>query len=148
GSRFQGFTEAGELILSWAQRTTNEAARLQERLSEREGSSSGTLRIGVLSSTVPLMKTFTVPFQQRYPKMSLRVMAQDPFEIEQALEEGSLDVGITYLDKSSRRYGRSQLLYVEEYELLIRRGTRFSGKTSVSWDAIKELPLCLLVPNL
>jgi len=147
GRRFEGFTAAGELVLAWAQRMTNEATRLQERLTDQQDSSSGTLRIGLLGSTVPLMKTFTVPFQRRYPKMNLRMIVQNAFETQQAIEEGSIDVGITYLDKNMRRYGRSQVLYTEEYELLIRRGTRFSGQSSVPWEALKELPLCLLIPN-
>ena len=147
GRRFDGFTEAGELVLAWAQRMTNEAARLQERLIERRGSLLGALRIGVLGSAIPLMKTFTVPFQRRYPNVNLRVTVHDPFEIQQTIEECSLDDGITYLDKSLRHYSRSQVLYTEEYELLIRRGTRFSGESSVPWKALKELPLCLLIPN-
>ncbi len=148
GRRFQGFTDAGEMVLAWAQKTTTDAARLQERLAERQGSFTGTLRIGVLGSTIPLMKTFTVPFQRRYPNVNLRVMLHNAFDIQQAIEEGSIDVGVTYLDKKSRHYGRSQALYVEEYELLIRRGTRFSGEAMVPWQAIRELPLCLLMPDI
>jgi DNA-binding transcriptional LysR family regulator len=147
GRKFQGFTEAGEMVLAWAQRATTDAARLKEKLTERQGSFTGTLRIGVLGSTIPLMKTFTLPFQQRYPKVNLRVMIQSAFDIQQAVEECSIDVGVTYLDKKSRFYGRSQVLYAEEYELLIRRGTRFSGQATVPWQVIRELPLCLLMPE-
>lgn len=147
GRRFQGFTEAGEMVLAWARRTTTDAARLQERLAEQQGSFAGTLRIGVLGSAIPLMKTFTLPFQRRYPNVNLRVMIHNAFDIHQAIEECSIDVGVTYLDKKSRHYGRSHALYAEEYELLIRRGTRFSGEAAVSWQAIKELPLCLLIPD-
>ncbi len=147
GRRFEGFTDAGELVLAWAHRMTNESARLREKLAEQRGSFAGTLRIGVLPSTIPLMRIFTVPFQQRYPNMNLRVTMHDAFEIQHAIEECSLDVGITYLDKNSRHYSRSHVLYTEEYELLIRRGTRFSGKSSLPWDAVKELPLCLLIPD-
>ena len=147
GRKFQGFTEAGEMVLAWAQKTTTAAVRLQERLAERQGSFTGTLRIGVLGSTIPLMKTFTLPFQHRYPNVNLRVTIHNAFDIQQAIEDCSIDVGITYLDKRARHYGRSQALYGEEYELLIRRGTRFSGESCVPWQAIKELPLCLLIPN-
>lgn len=147
GRRFQGFTEAGEMVLAWAQKTTTDAARLKEKLAERQGSFTGTLRIGVLGSTIPLMKTFTLPFQQRYPNVNLRVTIHSAFDIQQAIEECSIDVGITYIDRNSRFYGRSQLLYDEEYELLIRRGTRFSGEASVPWKAVGDLPLCLLMPE-
>jgi DNA-binding transcriptional LysR family regulator len=147
GRRFQGFTDAGEMVLAWARKTTFDAVRLQERLAERQGSFTGTLRIGVLGSAIPLMKTFTVPFQRRYPNVNLRVMIHNAFDIQQAIEDCSIDVGVTYLDKKSRHYGCSHALYSEEYELLIRRGTRFSGEATVPWEAIRELPLCLLIPD-
>ena len=51
------------------------------------------------------------------------------------------------MDARSRQYSQSHVLYAEEYELLIRRGTRFSGQKSVSWDAVKQLPLCLFAPD-
>jgi DNA-binding transcriptional LysR family regulator len=147
GHRFEGFTEAGELVLSWALRTTSDAETLRQQLKERQESHAATLRIGVLGSAIPLMKIFTVPFQRRYPSMNLAVTIHDAYGIEQCIEERALDVAITYLDKSSRKYRRAQPLYVEEYELLIKRGTRFSGKASACWEDIKEQPLCLLSPN-
>src|SRR5262249_5192357 len=108
---------------------------------------SGTLRIGVLGSSIPLMKIFTVPFQRRFPTVNLRVTSHNAFEIQQAIEECSIDVGVTYLDKNLEHYSRSRVLYTEEFELLIRRGTRFSGEKFVPWEALKELPLCLLIPS-
>jgi DNA-binding transcriptional LysR family regulator len=147
GRKFEGFTEAGEMVLATAQRMAAEADRLREKLRDRGADSSGTLRIGVLGSTIPLMKVFTTRFRQRCPNVNLTVTVQNAFEIQQQIEDGLLDVAITYLDKNSRLYRRAQVLYAEEYELLIRRGGRFSGRRTVSWQDIKELPLCLLVPN-
>jgi DNA-binding transcriptional LysR family regulator len=147
GHRFEGFTEAGELVLSWAMRTTNDAETLRQQLKERQESHTATLRIGVLGSAIPLMKLFTVPFQRCYPTMNLAVTIHDAYGIQQSIEEGSLDVAITYLDKTSRSYRRAQPLYVEEYELLIKRGTRFSRKASACWEDIREQPLCLLSPD-
>jgi len=145
--RFQGFTEEGDLVLEWAQRVVSDAGRLRERLQEKEGKSAGTLRIGVLPSVIPLMSTFTVPFRKQHPLVNLRVTMHNAFEAEQALDDGVIDVGITYLDTRSNRYGRSQVLYSEEHELLIRRGSRYSGRAKVAWEDLLKLPLCLLVPN-
>jgi DNA-binding transcriptional LysR family regulator len=148
GQRFQGFTEEGEIILASAQRMAIEWNRVHQKLRDRSGDFSGTLRIGVLGSTIPLMRTFTIPFRQRYPNVNLRVMVQSAFDIHQAIEESAVDVAITYLDKKLRRYRRHRILYTEEYELLIRKGTPFSGRESVSWQDLKQLPLCLLSPDM
>ena len=148
GRRFQGFTDEGEMVLASAQRMMIEADRLREKLRDRGTESSGMLRIGVLGSTIPLMKVFTRPFRQRYPNVNLRVIIQSAFDIQQQVEDGLLDVAITYLDKHASIYRRTRVLYTEEYELLIRRGTRFSGKSTASWQDITELPLCLLMPDI
>jgi len=91
---------------------------------------------------------FTLPFQKRFPNTNLRITIQNAFEIAQAVEKSSsLDVVITYMDTASHQFSHSHVLYTEEYQLLIRRGTRFSGQKSVTWDAVKQLPLCLFAPD-
>ncbi len=147
GRSFQGFTEAGELVLAWALRATKDAEELRQKLAKQGTSIGGPLRIGVLGSAIPLMKLFTCPFLERFPETSLKVVIQDASDAQHCLEEGSIDVVITYLDADSTNYGRARALYVEEYELLIRRGTRYSGRATVRWEDIEELPLCLLLPE-
>jgi DNA-binding transcriptional LysR family regulator len=148
GRRFQGFTQQGKIVLEWARNLAVQYDLLQEKLRECPDTFSGTLHIGVLGSTVPLMKLFTLPFQKRFPNTNLTITLHNAFEIAQALEKSSsMDVAVTYIDEMSRQYNRSYVLYEEEYELLIRRGTRFSGQKSVSWDNVRELPLCLFAPE-
>ncbi len=79
---------------------------------------------------------------------SRQVTVQNAFDIHQHMEDGLLDVAITYLDQYVRAYRRSRVLYTEEYELLIRRGTRFSGKRTISWQDLGDLPLCLLTQDM
>lgn len=69
------------------------------------------------------------------------------FDVQQAFEESSLDIAITYVDKALRRYNRTRVLYTEEYEHLIRKGATFSSRKSVSWEELGQLPLCLLPPE-
>jgi DNA-binding transcriptional LysR family regulator len=147
GQRFQGFTKQGELVLAAARRMALEYDRLRQDLRDRSNEFSGMLRIGVLGSVIPLLKTFTIPFRRCYPDVNLRVTILNSFDVQQAFEESSLDIAITYLDKALRRYNRTRVLYTEEYELLIRKGAAFSGRESVSWEELGQLPLCLLPPE-
>ena len=148
GTRFRGFTEEGEIVLAGARRLAAEWDQVQQCLRDRNKDFSGTLRIGVLGSTIPLLRTFTVPFREQYPNANLSVMIQSPFDIHQGVEESSLDVAITYSHEKLRRHSRTHSLYVEEYEVLIRKGTHFSGRKSISWEELKELPLCILSPDM
>ena len=143
GRRFQGFTEQGEVVLAWAKRIELESKRLQQELRARNDYFAGTLRVGVLNSTTPFVSIFTLAFQQRFPEVNLRVMTHNPFEIQQGLEEFSFDVAISYLEDKSRLYKRSHALYTQEYYVLIRKGCLLSGRRSVSWEELRQIPLCL-----
>lgn len=147
GQRFQGLTSQGQLIVESAKRMAHERDRLSQQLRAQREDSSSTLRIGVLGSTVPLLRIFTLPFRERFPRVNLTVTIQSPFDLQQALEASALDVAITYLDQRLRRRSRTQVLYTEQYDLLIRKGTALSGRSSVSWEDLKRLPLCLLSPD-
>lgn len=147
GHRFQGLTDEGRLVIKAAQQMADERDRLREQLRDRHNHSSGTLRVGVLGSTVPLLRSFTIPFCHRFPHVNLSVMLQSPFDVQQAFQASSLDVAVTYIDPRLRRYCRTEILYTEQYDLLIRKGTTFSGRKSVRWDDLTRLALCLLSPE-
>jgi DNA-binding transcriptional LysR family regulator len=148
GQRFLGLTHDGRLVMEAAQRMANERDRLRQQLRDRRDRHTGNLRIGVLGSTVPLLKLLIAPFCEHFPDVNLNVMLQSPFDAQQAFEASSVDVAITYLDRRLRRYCRARILYTEQYDLLIRKGTAFSGKNSVPWEDLTRLSLCLLSPDL
>lgn len=143
GQRFQGFTEQGEIVLAWAQRVEMECKKLHLELRDRSDHLSGLLRLGVMNSTTPFISIFTLAFQQRFPDVNVKVINQSAFEIQQGLEEYSYDAAITYLDDKPRRNKYSHHLYTQEYYLMVRKGSRLAGRSSVSWQDVKEMPLCL-----
>jgi DNA-binding transcriptional LysR family regulator len=147
GQRFQGLTPQGQLVMEAAERMAHERDRLRRQLRDQRSQSMPILRIGVLGSTVPLLERFTRAFRERFPQVSLSITMQSPFDVQQAFDASAVDVAITYLDKGLRRHCRTHTLYTEQYDLLIRKGAEFSGRTSVSWDDLARLPLCLLSPD-
>jgi DNA-binding transcriptional LysR family regulator len=148
GQRFTGFTHAGEVVLKWAQKSADDCARLQQELRDLPGASSGMLRIGTLNSASALVSNFTVPFEEKFPDVSLTILSQNAVELQQALDDFVIDVALTYIDPNPKKYLYAQSLYTEEYELLARKDSRFSGKECVSWDEIRGLPLCTLSPEM
>lgn len=148
GQRFTGFTAAGEVVLKWARKAADDGALLQEELRDLLGRSSGMLRIGVLNSASALVSYFTIPFEEKYPEVNLTIIAQNAVELQQSLDDFVVDVALTYVDQVPKKYLHVQRLYTEEYELLARKDSRFTGKKSVSWDAIRGLPLCTLSPEM
>src|SRR5579871_1727466 len=86
GQRFQGLTDEGRLVIEAARRMSSERDRLRQQLRDRQDDLPGTLRIGVLGSTVPLLKSLTLPFFDRFPHVNLSIMLQSPYDVQQAFE--------------------------------------------------------------
>ncbi len=147
GQRYQGLTEEGEIVLAWAQRSVVDCQRLHQELRDRSGQLAGTLRLGVMGLAIPITSWLTVPFARRFPLIRLSIVTRSAAQIVQELEEFSLDVGITILDEKVVRTMRSATLYEEEVQLLIRKGSAFSGRSTVSREEVKDLPLCLFTPE-
>ncbi len=144
GQRFQGFTQQGEVVLAWAQRLALECQHLHQELRDLSAKLAGTLRIGVLHSAVPLASILGLAFERAHPKISLSLLERNAFDIQQGLEDFTLDVGITYLDEKMKRGSSTHPFYRQEYDLLVRRGTKWAAKKSVSWDDVRQMSLCLL----
>ncbi|MDP9171211.1 MAG: LysR family transcriptional regulator, partial [Acidobacteriota bacterium] len=147
GQRYQGLTEGGEIVLAWAERSVVDCQRLHQELRDRSGQLAGTLRLGVMGFAIPIISWLTIPFAKRFPGIRLSIVTRSAAQIIQDLEEFSLDVGITMLDEKVVRTMRSASLYDEEFQLLIRKGSAFSGQHAVSLDEVKDLPLCLFTPE-
>jgi DNA-binding transcriptional LysR family regulator len=148
GPRFHGLTEQGERVLAFAQRMASECERLREELSDRGREASGTLRVGVIPSAIPLVPNLTIPFHKQHARVNLKIIDLNPPDVLRAFEDYSIDVAITYVDEEARRYSRTHALYAESYALLIRKGTLYSGRKGVSWEEAAKLPLCLLAPEM
>ena len=74
-------------------------------------------------------------------------MLQSPFDVQRAFEASAVDVAITYLDTRLRRNYRAHVLYTEQYDLLVQKGTIFFGRRWVAWEDLTKVSLCLLSPD-
>src|SRR6476660_1347804 len=110
GLRFTGFTAAGEVVLKWAQKSADDCARLEQELRDVPGASSGMLRIGVLNSTSAFVSNFIVPFEEKFPDVSLTILSQTAVELQQALDDFVIDVALTYIGQNPKKYLHVQSL--------------------------------------
>lgn len=144
GPRFHGLTEQGERVLAFAQLMASECERLREELSGRDHETFWTLRVGVIPSAIPLVPNLTIPFHKQHARVNLKIVDLNPPDVLPAFDDYSIDVAITYVDEDVNRHGRTHSLYIETYALLIRKGAVCSGRKTVSWEEVAQLPLCLL----
>jgi len=148
GQRFEGLTAAGERVLAWAQRITADAESLEQEASRLRQVLQGRLRIGVVPTALPAIPTLALPLAQKYPGVSLTVIADPSVDIQAGLDQFRFEAGITYLDNEPLSRVRGIPLYREQYLLVTPAGGPLASKRRVSWKEAASLPLCLLTPDM
>jgi DNA-binding transcriptional LysR family regulator len=148
GQRFQGFTPEGERLLGWARQTLSAWESLRQEASLARTRLSGTLRIGAIPTTLPVVSLLTGPCLAAHPEITQCILSLATEEIIRRLDEFELDLGVTYLEDQRLDGFRVSPLYRERYMLLAPKDADISARTEVNWTEAAELPLCLLTPNM
>jgi DNA-binding transcriptional LysR family regulator len=144
GKRFEGLTAEGERILKWARETLAASESLRQEAAAARQSLTGTLRLGAIPTTMPIVSLLTGPYRRAHPDIQQSIVSLSNAEILRRLNDFELDLGLTYLDDQPPPGFRSLPLYRERYLLVARDSASLSGLTTIGWDAAAKLPLCLL----
>ncbi|MGH8779616.1 LysR family transcriptional regulator [Paraburkholderia sp.] len=147
GRRFLGFTEEGERVLGWARQTLAALDRMRQDASAAQVRLTGTLRIGAIPTTMPVVSLLLAACREAHPaiRYSLRSLSSDV--ILRELDDYELDIGFTYLDERVQAGFEVLPLYRERYVLL---SPSISGEGEgacagvTRWDAVGALSFCLL----
>lgn len=149
GRTFVGFTPEGERLLDSARRMLREEELLKQDLSSVSGQPQGRLSIGVVPSAEPVAARFAAMLQTRHPGIKPVVRSISSQEIEEGLEELTLDMGLGFIERVRPGVGKLQTVpqYTEHYFLVRRteqpgaQGMRFGAP--MTWQEAATLPLCL-----
>jgi DNA-binding transcriptional LysR family regulator len=148
GSRFQGLTPEGVRVLDWARRIVSDMRALKAEMKVVRSGLSGTVRIGVIPTALPMVAELTAPFIARHPNVRVSILSRTSVEILAEIESLELDAGITYLDNEPLGRVAQVPLYTEFYRLLCAPGTVLAGRAQVTWAEVAEQPLCLLTSDM
>ncbi len=96
GQRFQGLTPEGERILDWARQTLAAWEGLRQEASIARTRLTGTLRLGAIPTTMPIVSLLTGPFRAAHSEMHQLVQSLSTEEIIRRLDDFELDLGLTY----------------------------------------------------
>lgn len=148
GQRFEGFTAEGERILAWARRILADVDSLHQEVSALKGDLVGRLRIGAIPTALPIVDRLTTSFAQAHPSVTIAIMSQSSVEIQQGLDDFTVDAGITYLDNEPLARTRGIHLYSEHYLLVTPVEGPLGRRAEVTWAEAAGVPLCLLTPDM
>jgi DNA-binding transcriptional LysR family regulator len=148
GQRYVGLTAEGERILDWAKHTVAGWEGLRQVASIAREHLTGTLRLGVIPTTLPITPFLTGPYRAAFPDMHQLVKSLTAEEIIRGLDDFELDLGLTYLEDQRLEGFRIWPLYRERYVLLARNAESIGNRTEMTWADAAKLPLCLLTTNM
>jgi DNA-binding transcriptional LysR family regulator len=148
GSRFRGFTAAGERTLEWARRIVGDARAMRQEMGALRSALSGQLRLAAIPTAVPMLTLLTAPFAVQHPQVRLLILSRTSDEVLSLLENLEADAGITYLDNEPLGRVVAVPLYRERFRLICRAGGAFAGRRSVRWAELAGVRLALLTPDM
>jgi DNA-binding transcriptional LysR family regulator len=147
GHRFLGLTAEGERVLQWAQRIISDYESLKQDLSRGPGL-TGTLRLGAIPATLPVVPLLTGAFLGRHAGASVQIQSQSSIAIQRGLDDLEIDAGVTYLENEPLSRVRTRSLYTERYVFIAAAADMAPERTTISWAEAARHPLCLLTPDM
>ncbi|MES2610678.1 LysR substrate-binding domain-containing protein [Acidovorax sp.] len=151
---YVGLTHEGEAVLATAQRMLRDNEVLRQELRSTELAPQGRLRMASTPTAVPILSRFAAMLQARHPGILPVVLSMSSQELEQRLEDLSLDLAVGYSERmqAKRVNLRSWPQCNEHYYLLRRARTpdpdRLRIGAPMRWEEAGQLPLCLLTPDM
>jgi DNA-binding transcriptional LysR family regulator len=146
GHRFEGFTDEGSSVVTWAHRILAERDELLADVERMRGRLSAMARVGAIPTSVPASPLLTARFLRSNPAATIRVEALSSREIAVRLADFEIDAGLTYLDDETPPGTRRIELYRERYVLLAPADHPIMAEDEIRWSQAAKLPLCALTP--
>ncbi len=148
GNRFQGFTPEGEALVRHARKIMDAMKLLEEEFRSAGGDITGQLAIGVVPTAVAFAAEAVRKLRAVHPGITVRVQNASSLAIQQGLDNGVFDAGITYGEGILPEMMRIEPLYEERYLLLAPKQLAPRETGTVTWEEAAALPLSLLEPGM
>ncbi|MGJ7498788.1 LysR family transcriptional regulator [Variovorax sp. ZT5P49] len=148
GRRFEGFTKDGERVLAWARRVLADCESLRQDARASEDDPVGTLRMGVIPASLPLVPMLTQCCLQQYPRMRHEIYTLSATDTLRKIANFELDLGLSYLDDERLGAFETLPIFRERYVFVAADKSMLEGMTSMSWSDAASFPLCLFTTNM
>lgn len=144
GNKFLGFTKEGEIVIRWAHKILADAEGLRQDIAVARGDLRGALTVGVVPTALPFAASVSTSLRARYEHLTIRIQSLTSTQIKRALNDSSIDAGITYRSDKDVAGLRVEDMYQEHYVLLAPRDLAPRAVGEATWSEAAQLPLCLL----
>lgn len=147
-NRFQGLTEEGEMLVIRSRKILDDARALEQEFKAAKGEIVGTLVLGAVPTAASYAARLAIALHRAHPRIVTRIETATSLAIQQRLDEGTIDAGLTYADSIDHDLVTVEMLYDESYVLLAPVDMVAGHSGAITWAEAAELPLSLLEPRM
>jgi len=148
GQRFHGLTAEGERVAAWSRGVLAYCDAMRKETALMQNALTGRLRIGAMPSMSPVLPSLLQAFRTKHRDVYVDVQFIGNEAMKLGLNNFSLDVAMTYLDKADLGRKNTLPIYTEQLSLLVPDRPEFRKRNSIAWKEAAELPLAMLRPSM
>jgi LysR family transcriptional regulator, cyn operon transcriptional activator len=142
-------TDAGEIYVRYARRAIVELDAGKRAIHQLQDLSRGSLKLGVTPITEFLSAPLLEAFSSRYPGVAISTLEMSQSDIEAAVAEDRIDLGIAFTNALSTEARSSdiqtQILFIETLHLSVGKTHPLAGRDSpLSGHVLEQIPLVFL----
>lgn len=140
-------TDSGRVFLEHAESILQTVEDLKQRLADLNQTPQGHIHLGTTTSiAIQILPRVLSYFQNQFPLIKTTIHSMTTSQIMQSVENGSIDIGITYLfDKHPAL--ESSVLYYDTFELVVSPDHPLSRFGHIPIEKLHDLPLIMLSPE-
>jgi DNA-binding transcriptional LysR family regulator len=140
-------TDSGQVFLEHAEIILQTVEDLKQRLADLNQTPQGHIHLGTTTSiAIQILPRVLSYFQDQFPLIKTTIHSMNSSQTMTAVENGSIDIGITYLfDKHPSL--ESSVLYYDTFELVVSPEHPLSKYSHVPIERLHDLPLIMLSPE-
>ncbi|KJB89374.1 LysR family transcriptional regulator [Paenibacillus sp. E194] len=140
-------TDSGKVFLEHATRILDIVDEVKQKLSDLNQIPQGHIVLGTTTSiAIQILPRILSYFQDQFPLIKTTIMSMSSSQIMAHIENGTVDIGIGYLNEPNPNLNTS-VLYYDSFELVVCPDHPLAKHEHATVDMLKEVPLILLSPD-
>jgi DNA-binding transcriptional LysR family regulator len=140
-------TDSGRIFLEHAELVLQTVEDLKQRLADLNQTPQGHIHLGTTTSiAIQILPRVLSYFQNQFPLIKTTIHSMTSSQIMQSVENGAIDIGITYLFEKHPAL-ESSVLYYDTFELVVAPEHPLSRYAHVPIEKLHDTPLIMLSPE-
>ena len=140
-------TDHGKVFLEHAERMLAIVEELKQKLSDLNDNPQGHIILGTTASiAVQILPRVLSYFQNQYPLIKTTIHTMPSAQVMSAVDNGNVDIGITYLYEKSTTIN-SSILYYDTFQLIVAPENPLSRYDFITIEQLQHIPIIMLAPD-